>query len=108
MPPLPTSSMSGSFQWPGPGVAARGRLLVDDRDDAQAAPSVLAVPAVLDVAGRAPQVADARAPSARLGVPHSHMLNTMGRPVASQRVAHHACRRLARVEPSVLHQSYLR
>ena len=52
--PLPTSSMSGSFQWPGPGVRGQAHVAVEDRQHAGEAG--------VDVAGGAPAVADARAP----------------------------------------------
>src|SRR5438552_11527701 len=54
MPPLPTSSMSGSFQWPGPGERGEVVVAVHPGDNAG--------PVVADVTRGAPQVADVRAP----------------------------------------------
>ncbi len=74
MPPLPTSSMSGSFQCPGPAYRARGRFCL--RIDSIEPQLSLMSPVVRH---RCPM---SEAHSQGLFSPHSQMLKTIGRPVA--------------------------
>ena len=69
IPPLPTSSMSGSFQWPGPANGQSGSFMSTIRDADAPSYARLAVPMSRpDVAGGAPEIADLRRPQPRLGV----------------------------------------
>ena len=74
--------------------AARARVRVEvgdeveDVGDADAAPLPAAVPAVLDVAGRPPEVADARGPGPGLVLPHSQMREDDRASRGPQRAAH--------------------
>ena len=76
MPPLPTSSMSGSFQWPGPAYGASGRFFF--RIDSIEPQLSLMSPVVRH---SWPMSA---AHCQGLFSPHSQMLYTMARPVAER------------------------
>src|SRR5215469_7506674 len=89
MPPLPTSSMSGSFQWPGPAKVSSptSRSIMSTTPYSQQLPSGHFF--LLDHLSLMSPVVRHRLPiplphSQGLAVPHSHMLKTMGRPVASK------------------------
>src|SRR5271157_435390 len=113
IPPLPTSSMSGSFQCPGPAYdckpTCKSRLI--SIPFAQQLPSGhFAWPSNLSLMS---PVERQRFPptslpqSHGLAVPHSQMLSTMGRPDASKAARMLAYDALASCVV-VLHQSYFR
>src|SRR5208282_329213 len=112
MPPLPTSSMSGSFQCPGPAKASRPTCwsTTSSMPDMQQPPS----PHLIFPDHALPMSPPVRhkfpipfAHSHGLAVPHSHMLKTIGRPVAIRAllIVEYASSAL---RVSVLHQSYFR
>ena len=98
MPPLPTSSMSGSFQPP-------GRATCQYCDDRSTIDSTL-----LHRSAMSPVVRH-RLPTAGAHVhgslrPHSQMLNTIARPLAAS-ASRKIVYRVRASRPSVLHQSIL-
>jgi hypothetical protein len=97
MPPLPTSSMSGSFQWLG--VLLEPQLFVQDRHEG--------VPVVGDVAVGPPGVAHGDAQVAGLSTPHSHIDKKMRLPVLLRASRMGGYRTFGEV-PSVLQLLYLR
>src|SRR5467141_1780731 len=105
MPPLPTSSISGSFQWPGPAYVSRPTCK-------SAICTKLRCPFLQSQQSEMSPVVRQRLPtsvaqSQGLLEPHSHRLKTIGRPAdfkASRMVEYAACA----FSTPVLHQSYLR
>ncbi len=83
MPPFPTSSMSGSFQWPGPEKASRpawrSRIWTTPIPPPFLTFQISSMSPV--VRHRLPM---SFAQSQGLVSPHSQMLKTMGRPLASR------------------------
>ncbi len=75
-PCMPTTSMSGSFQWPGPAYGWRSCCRSKPMSETEPQLSLMS-PVVRHMC------APARVAPQSQGfiMPHSHMLNTMGRPV---------------------------
>ena len=104
IPPLPISSMSGSFQCPGAGVRRERALGESD--------ALHGLPSIADVAGGAPQIAAyLRGPISTLRRPYWHRLNTIRRPdaaSASPIAAYRACSSASEYSMRAPHQSYFR
>ena len=84
IPPLPTSSMSGSYPMARACVTLEAIHQVEDLGDTISAPGLLTVPAVLDVLLlRAHRLPTGPAHSQGFVEPHSQILKTIGRPAAA-------------------------